>query len=221
MAFENGHFTTSSASTAVAQFHLLTNVSKPTWVAVGTQVPVPTQVALQTLVPAVTRFHDPEPCIQDSSVTLETQSAPKLHQGYTRLPNSILMSIASGRLIRSEMQVLLVIARFTISFQKRHAPLSKAVLERQTGLRGPAVLQAITTLEAKGLIEKIPGDQHRPNQLGLVFDDEWDFFGKPRTEKPKPTWVAPGTQVPPPTQVGTATPAWVPPATSPLVAAAT
>ena len=151
---------------------------------------------------------------QDSSVTLEAQTASKLHHGYTRVPNSFLMRMAAGDLVRSEMQILLLIARFTISFQRRHAPLSKAVLERQSGLRGPAVLQAVSDLLAKGLIEKIPGDQHRPNQLGLAFTDEWDFFPSPRRAVRPRSTSDPGSTKPrylrrpwsPASQVANATP---------------
>lgn len=162
-----------------------TPVDSETTVAERTKVDRETMVAGGTQVPRATKVSTPESThslgigtatAQDSSVTLEAQSASKLHNGYTRLPNSALMRVASGELLRSEIQILLLIARFTISFQRRHAPLSKAVLERQSGLRGPAVLQAISGLLEKGLIEKIAGDQHRPNQLGLVFSEEWDFF---------------------------------------------
>ncbi len=210
-----------------------TQVAARTPVDVATPVPVPTQVVAQTPVPAATQVIVEDGVTrsasdQDSSVTLEAQTAPKLHQGYTRLPNSILMRMAAGDLIRSEMQILLLIARFTISFQKRYAPLSKTVLERQSGLRGPAILQAISDLQAKGLIEKIPGDQHRPNQLGLVFEDEWDFFSKSKAtttsvplQNQAQTQVAPATQVPVATPVAVGTPAPVAVPTPAGVAAAT
>jgi len=206
-----------------------TPVPVPTQVAVPTMVPAPTQVGAQTLVPAPTQVIPEEEVTrsasdQDSSVTLEAQAAPKLQQGYTRLPNSFLMRMAAGDLVRSEMQILLLIARFTISFQKRYAPLSKTVLERQSGLRGPAILQAISDLQTKGLIVKIPGDQHRPNQLGLVFDDEWEFFSKtkaPTTSVPAQTQVAQATPVPLATPVAVGTPAPVAVPTPAEVAAAT
>ncbi|MEK7691113.1 MAG: helix-turn-helix domain-containing protein, partial [Bdellovibrionota bacterium] len=132
------------------------------------------------------------------------------HNGYTRLPNGYLMRMVAGELQRSEIQVVLLIARFTISFQRKHAPLSKTVLERQTGLSGPGVLQAVSSLLAKGLIEKIPGDQHRPNQLGLVFGEDWDFFSTPPKGKSLVPTVIPVTEVTP-----------VPPQTSGSVTAVT
>ena len=206
-----------------------TPVTLSTSVPAATPVAKPTQVSPQAKVPssnlvAVEEGPPASASGQDSSVTLEAQAAPKLHQGYTRLPNSFLMRMACGDLVRSEMQILLLIARFTISFQKRYAPLSKAVLERQSGLRGPAILQAISDLQAKGLIEKIPGDQHRPNQLGLVFEDEWEFFSKskaPTTLVPAQTQVGTASTVPvaTPVAVGTSAPVAVP--TQAVVPAAT
>jgi phage replication O-like protein O len=195
---------------AATQVPVPTSVPAATQVAESTPVTEPTKVAPQAKVSSsslapVEEGPSPSASGQDSSVTLEAQAAPKLHNGYTRLPNSILMRMAAGDLLRSEIQILLLIARFTISYQRRHAPLSKTVLERQSGLRGPAVLQAISELLAKGLIEKIPGDQHRPNQLGLAFTDEWDFFPKPRSAASETTSVQPATQVPAKTQVAVET----------------
>ena len=181
-----------------------TPVPKSTQVSTATPVVAKTKVASSTHVAVEEGLHH-SASGQDSSVTLEAQTASKLHHGYTRVPNSFLMRMAAGDLVRSEMQILLLIARFTISFQRRHAPLSKAVLERQSGLRGPAVLQAVSDLLAKGLIEKIPGDQHRPNQLGLAFTDEWDFFPKPRGAASEATSAPPATPVPTKTQVAVET----------------
>lgn len=186
------------------------------------QLRTPTQVGTGTLVPRTTKDTKTRSSAsasnQDSSVILESQTLSKLGNGYTRLPNSILMQIVSGNLVRSEIQVLLAIARFTISFQRRHAPLSKSVLERQTGLRGPAVLQAISDLIAKGIVEKIPGDQYKPNLLGLKFTDDWDFFPKSDDDKDL-TLVATETQVPEPTVVPA--PTQVAPGDNPLVAVPT
>ena len=56
---------------------------------------------------------------------------------------------------RSEIQIVHTVARSTISFRKRTAPLSKAVLERQTGLKGLSVLQAILELTTRGFISEV------------------------------------------------------------------
>ncbi|OFZ79979.1 MAG: hypothetical protein A2603_13895 [Bdellovibrionales bacterium RIFOXYD1_FULL_55_31] len=214
------------------EFPAATPVSLETLAAPETKVDPASSVSTDTQAPATTPAaaadgHSTTARDQDSAVTLEAQTASKLDNGYTRLPNSILMRIVNGDLLRSEIQVLLLIARFTISFQKRHAPISKAVLERRTGLRGPAVLHAISALLAKGLIEKIPGDQYRPNLLGLRFTDEWDFFGKkPGTDSGEPpvsakTRGADATTVAPPAPVSKETAGSVAPATPAGLAAAT
>ncbi|HLE00053.1 MAG TPA: replication protein [Bdellovibrionota bacterium] len=215
--------TKTSAPEITAQVSVATPVPAQTQVSCKTEVAPPPPVSENTRVPTATPAtvsdgHSTAARDQDSAVTLEAQTASKLDNGYTRLPNAILMRIVNGDLLRSEIQVLLLIARFTISFQKRHAPLSKAVLERRTGLRGPAVLQAISALLAKGLIEKIPGDQYRPNLLGLRFTDEWDFFGKKSGFSAEPpvsaeTRVTEATTVAPSTPVNSETNGSVAPAT--------
>ena len=142
---------------------------------------------------------------QDSSVVLEARAVDGLERGYTRLPNNVLMNLASGDFTRNEIKLALLIARFTISFQRKLAPLSKMVLERRAELRGAAVLEALSGLVAKGLIEKQQGDQHRPNMLGLVLPADWDTLTKPKRET-EATPVGNQTPVAIPTQVGNPTP---------------
>ena len=143
---------------------------------------------------------------QDSSVVLEARASEGLEKGYTRVPNTILMKMANGDLTRGEIKILLLIARFTISFQRKLAPLSKTVLERQSGLRGSAVLEALSGLVAKKLIIKEQGDQHRPNMLGLVLPADWDQLIGPETSGAKSTSVQKPTQVKNPTEVAKAAP---------------
>ncbi|MGK5085801.1 replication protein [Bdellovibrionota bacterium FG-1] len=215
-----------SETVVPAQTRVATEAQAPTQTPVALEtrvpgdatVPAPTQVLPRTMVDRGTQVHArgevhhaPE---QDSAVVLETQASPKLQHGYTRIPNSLLMRMVSGDLLRSEMQVALLIGRFTISYQRKFSPISKAVIERQTGLRGPAVLQALAELVAKGVIEKIPGDQNRPNQFGFVSADE---VFNPTTS----TLVSPATPVPVATQVAARTPALVSVATTAPVAAGT
>ena len=183
-----------------------TQVVNPTLVGNPTPVAKPTQVADEpsavgddsaTLTRRATE--------QDSSVVLEARAADGLERGYTRLPNSVLMQLASGDFTRNEIKLALLIARFTISFQRKLAPLSKMVLERRSGLRGAAVLEALSGLVTKGLIEKQQGDQHRPNMLGLVLPADWDTLTKPKRET-EATPVGNQTQVANPTQVEKVTP---------------
>ena len=97
----------------------------------------------------------------------------KLRKGFTRIPNSILMEIVHGNLPKAEVKILLLIARFTISFdERRTAPLSKADIERYTLLQGKNILEALASLEKKNLIIKIKGDQYTSNQLGLSYPTE-------------------------------------------------
>ncbi len=105
---------------------------------------------------------------QKLALTLE-----KLKKGYTRIPNSILIEILYGDLSKAEIKILLLIARYTLSFNERKtASLSKADIERYTKLQGKSVLEALGSLVEKNLILKIKGDQYSANQLGLIYDHE-------------------------------------------------
>lgn len=149
------------------QVQIETQVEKHTEVVLETQVQKETQVENHTQVAnetpvskttEVVRPAETQPdqvsalrraTEQDSSVVLEARACEGLEKGYTRLPNQLLMKMANGDLTRGEIKILLLIARFTISFQRKLAPLSKTVLERQSGLRGAGVLEALAGLVAK------------------------------------------------------------------------
>jgi phage replication O-like protein O len=168
------------------QVEIQTQVGKQSQAMNPTQVETPTAVSNTTPVESPTPVGNPTQVMssgrrateQDSSVILEAQASEKLSRGYTRVPNAILMRLVGSEFTRNEIKLVLVIARFTISYQRRLAPLSKAVLERLTGLRGPAILEALSGLVAKGIVEKEQGDQHKPNLLGLILPDDWDNPGK-------------------------------------------
>ncbi|MBY0471375.1 replication protein [bacterium] len=208
-----------------------TEVQDQTLVTVQTQVPKQTTVENTTLVSNPTEVKDTtkvgsaipsrRATEQDSSVVLEARAVDGLEKGYTRLPNNVLMRMASSDFTRNEMKLALLIARFTISFQRRTAPLSKTVLERRSRLRGPAVLEALAGLVRKGLITKQQGDQNRPNVLGLVLPENWDELTKtPRdldtensvkkqSQVRNETQVTKATTVTEPTPVASHTPAEV------------
>lgn len=147
---------------------LSTAVIKPTLVGKPTQVTNQAQVDNQQSSSHVRRVTE-----QDSSVALEERASTGLERGYTRIPNCMLMQLVNGDFTRNEIKIALIIARFTISFRRELAPLSKKVLERQSGLRGAAILEAVSGLVAKGLVQKQKGDQYRPNMLGLVLPKDW------------------------------------------------
>lgn len=126
---------------------------------------------------------------QKTRVTPEEKLAltlKKLKKGFTRLPNCILMAIVFGDHSKAEIKILLLIARYTLSFDERKtASLSKADIERYTRLQGKSILEALTSLLEKNLIIKIKGDQYTANQLGLVYDAE--TFETPTLKKqPEP-----------------------------------
>lgn len=115
---------------------------------------------------------------QDRSVILEREIAPSLKRGFTRIPNEILIRMIGSDLSKGEIKLLLLIARFTISFNREFAPLSKAVIERHTGLLSKSVLEALTSLETRKLIKKRPGNAKTPNMFALVIEDPaWDGKG--------------------------------------------
>lgn len=122
---------------------------------------------------------------QDEAVLAAKSAESGLARGYTRIPNSLLMRLVSGDCSKHETQVLLLVARMTISFRRDKAPLSKSVIERFTGIRGSSALQALASLENAALIQRIPGDERRPSQIGLKLDPGWDWLANDAvTERP-------------------------------------
>jgi hypothetical protein len=126
-----------------------------------------------------------------------------LARGYTRVPNSLLMRLVGGELSKHEAQVLLFVVRMTVSFRRELAPMSKSIVERFTGIRGSAALQALSRLESLGLIRRVPGDERRPSLVGLRLDPEWDWLRDNPGQKPTqgskttPGDFAPGDQIAP------------------------
>jgi hypothetical protein len=86
------------------------------------------------------------------------------------------MRLVSGECSKHETQVLLLVARMTISFRRDLAPLSRSIIERFTGIQGSAALKALGALETAALIRRVPGDERRPSQIGLRLEPGWDWL---------------------------------------------
>jgi hypothetical protein len=84
--------------------------------------------------------------------------------------------MVSGECSKHEAQILLLVARMTISFRRELAPISKSVVGKFTGIRGSGALHALTALESAGLIRRIPGNERRPSQVGLRLDPDWEWL---------------------------------------------
>ncbi len=116
----------------------------------------------------------------------------KLKAGYTRLPNLILMEMIHGDLSKAEIEIALLIARFTISFkdldtnkERQLVPLSKHSFAKYTGLQGKTVLEALQKLQDRGLIRKVQGNHEFNNQFGLVYPE--GLFDKNQPSQTPPT----------------------------------
>ncbi len=105
---------------------------------------------------------------QDDAVVLTRQVSPALRKGFTRISNELLMDLIQGELSKGEIKLLLLIARFTTSFGKEFAPLSKTVIERYTHLQSKSILESLAGLEDKRMIQKLKGNERTPNQLALA-----------------------------------------------------
>lgn len=134
---------------------------------------------------------------QASSVTMDSKLSDALARGYTRIPNTLLLKLISGELNRNEIKVALLIARFTISFRRKSAPISKSVIEKRTNIKSSCVLDAINGLIAKNIIQKISGDQNTPNQLALIMSEEDEqtmVESGPGVQNPPRLKVDPGSE---------------------------
>ncbi len=128
-----------------------------------------------------------------------TTMVEKLKAGYTRLPNHILMEMVHGSLSKAEIEILLLIARFTISFkdletnkERLLVPLSKQTIAKYTGIQGKTVLEALQKLQDRGLVRKIQGNHETNNQFGLVYPE--GLFDNPHSDGSK--WKTQLPQVP-------------------------
>jgi phage replication O-like protein O len=120
----------------------------------------------------------------------------KLATGYTRLPNTLLMSMLVGDLGKNEVRLLLLIARLTISFDREFVKLSKTVVKRYTGMQGRSMLDAFAVLEERKLIRKVTGDHKSPNQYALTTEitTAGPNPGSKRTQVQNAPQVQKGTQ---------------------------
>ena len=133
--------------------------------------------------PRIERTNGPRAATpQDDAVVMQRELHSKLATGFTRVPNSLLMSMVSGDLGKNEIRLLLLIARLTISFDREYVKLSKTVVHRYTGMQGRAMLDAFAVLEERKLIRKITGDHKSPNQYALNAELNHPTPGSKRTE---------------------------------------
>jgi len=146
---------------------LATGVVDPSPVTDSPSVDLKAQVPISTQVEKSSQGEE-SPNPQSQAVQLMREVSPKLSNGYTRVPNRLLMEIVSGELNRTEIKIVLLVARLTISYQRRYVPLSKTSLERYLGTQGNTVLQALSRLVQTGVLLKITGNQRSPNQFALA-----------------------------------------------------
>ncbi|MEK7690566.1 MAG: replication protein [Bdellovibrionota bacterium] len=116
---------------------------------------------------------------QDKAVLTYAHAETGLSRGYTRIPNAVLMRLIAGEVGKNEMQVVLLLARMTISFRRELTAVSKTTLQRVTGIQGTAAMQAINSLETKGWINRIRGDERNPTRAGLRLPANWEMAGNP------------------------------------------
>lgn len=97
---------------------------------------------------------------------------PNMSKGFTRVPNSILQTLMSGDLSKNELQILSVVLRMTIGFNRESAPISLGVIQNLTGIQSSRISAALNTLSEKNLIKRKSGSINSPNLLSIVYSDE-------------------------------------------------
>lgn len=97
---------------------------------------------------------------------------PNMSKGFTRVPNSILQTLISGDLSKNELQILSVVLRMTIGFNRESAPISLGVIQNLTGIQSSRISAALNTLSEKNLIKRKSGSINSPNLLSIVYSDE-------------------------------------------------
>lgn len=108
---------------------------------------------------------------------------PNMNKGFTRVPNSILQILMSGELSKNELQILSVVLRMTIGFNRESAPISLGVIQNLTGIQTSRISTALNTLIEKNLIKRKSGTINSPNLLSIVYSDEQSKIAiSPRVE---------------------------------------
>lgn len=110
--------------------------------------------------------------IQERSLELIRQTSQGLRAGFGRLPHHLWMDIVSGELSKTEIQMLLLVGRYTLGFPgRKQAPLSQSAIKQLTGLGGREARAALHKLVERAVIFRIPGDVTKPSEFGLIYDE--------------------------------------------------
>lgn len=107
---------------------------------------------------------------QDKSIELFNTAYASLGKGFSRVPNSLYMTLCGPHLGKSEMKVFMVILRFTLGFHRPRAPISVNVFKKMTGLSTTNIRKGFKELSRLGLIQIFSGSQERASEFSPNFD---------------------------------------------------
>ena len=81
-----------------------------------------------------------------------TERTPQVEDGYTRLANALIESLARARLNGRELSVALAVVRLTYGFQKRSDRIAASQLASLTGIPAKKIGPLLASLEAKHVL---------------------------------------------------------------------
>ena len=111
---------------------------------------------------------------------------PQLEDGYTRIANEIMESLARNRLSGQERQVLDVLFRKTYGFNKREDQISMGQFSEMTGIARPKIALILKQLLSKKVIGVTKKDNSYINTYSFQKDSSlWQVLPKKITCSPK------------------------------------
>ena len=93
--------------------------------------------------------------------------------GFTRLDNDLLSALVKCGLSAPELEIVLLILRYTTGFQRDHAALSISFLARATGRHRNCIQRGLKALESRGIINRIPPTFRTAAQFQIAPPATW------------------------------------------------
>lgn len=118
---------------------------------------------------------------QAAATALTTEE--KLSGGFSMMPNALIMAFISGEIDKSEFQILCLIVRLSIGYQKEFAELSLNQIAKLTGFQTTRISTLLKTLAEKEAIVRISGDSKKPNKLSLSNKYKSNIINSPNVKK--------------------------------------
>lgn len=95
-------------------------------------------------------------------------------EGYTRIPNKLMEALATGRLTRTQVAVVVFVLRQTYGYNRRSKAMSASYISNGTGMSLDRIRHCLSELIKMGVLKK-DGSSNRIRQLMVADPDHWNI----------------------------------------------